>query len=78
MNAEILLVLGGIGLFLLGMVILTDGLRHLAGDSLRQRGDPAATAAKGAEAKAAASNATSKNSNTLKVAFMNNKFTHLI
>ena len=36
MNAEILLVLGGIGLFLLGMVILTNGLRHLAGDTLRQ------------------------------------------
>jgi len=28
-------VLGGIGLFLLGMVLMTDGLKTLAGDALR-------------------------------------------
>ena len=28
-------VLGGLGMFLLGMVLLTDGLKALAGDSLR-------------------------------------------
>lgn len=28
-------VLGGIGLFLLGMILLTDGLKALAGDALR-------------------------------------------
>ena len=28
-------VLGGIGLFLIGMVLATDGLRDAAGDSLR-------------------------------------------
>ena len=27
--------LGGVGLFLLGMTLLTEGLRALAGDSLR-------------------------------------------
>lgn len=36
MNAQILLVFGGIGLFLLGMLVLTDGLRGLAGNSLRR------------------------------------------
>ena len=35
-DAEILLVFGGLGLFLLGMVVLTEGLRHLAGDALRR------------------------------------------
>ena len=35
MNAQVLLAVGGIGLFLLGMVVLTDGLRLLAGDALR-------------------------------------------
>lgn len=35
MSAEILLVLGGIGLFLLGMVVLTEGLREVAGTALR-------------------------------------------
>lgn len=28
--------LGGIGLFLLGMVLLTDGLKAFAGDALRR------------------------------------------
>ena len=28
-------ILGGIGLFLLGMILLTEGLKALAGDSLR-------------------------------------------
>ena len=28
-------ILGGIGMFLLGMILLTDGLKALAGDSLR-------------------------------------------
>lgn len=32
----ILTLLGGIGLFLLGMTLLTDGLKSLAGDALRQ------------------------------------------
>lgn len=36
MNADTLLIFGGIGLFLLGMVVLTEGLRHLAGDALRR------------------------------------------
>lgn len=36
MNADTLLIFGGIGLFLLGMVILTEGLRQLAGDTLRR------------------------------------------
>jgi len=35
MTADILLAVGGVGLFLLGMVVLTEGLRHLAGDALR-------------------------------------------
>lgn len=30
------IVLGGIGLFLLGMILMTDGLKSLAGDSLKQ------------------------------------------
>lgn len=36
MNGEILLTLGGVGLFLLGMLVLTDGLRGLAGHALRR------------------------------------------
>lgn len=32
----IVTLLGGIGLFLLGMILMTDGLKALAGDSLRQ------------------------------------------
>lgn len=32
----ILQALGGLGLFLLGMVIMTDSLRHLAGDAMRK------------------------------------------
>lgn len=36
MNADTLLIFGGIGLFLLGMVVLTEGLRRLAGDALRR------------------------------------------
>ncbi len=35
-SESILLVIGGIGIFLLGMTIMTDGLRTLAGDSLRK------------------------------------------
>lgn len=35
MTATIFLLLGGIGLFLLGMVLLTDGLKAFAGDALR-------------------------------------------
>ena len=36
MSVEILLAVGGLGLFLLGMVVLTDGLRQLAGNALRR------------------------------------------
>jgi len=36
MTAMIFKLLGGIGLFLLGMVLLTDGLKAWAGDALRQ------------------------------------------
>jgi len=36
MNEELLFVIGGIGLFLLGMVLLTEGLRGLAGDAMRR------------------------------------------
>lgn len=36
MEAEILRVVGGVGLFLIGMVMLTDGLRRLAGNALRR------------------------------------------
>jgi phosphate:Na+ symporter len=36
MQADALVAFGGIGLFLLGMVLLTDGLRHLAGPALRR------------------------------------------
>ena len=36
MNTELLLVPGGIGIFLLGMTLLTDGLRGMAGGSLRR------------------------------------------
>lgn len=35
-DVEVLLVFGGLGLFLLGMVVLTEGLRKLAGDALRR------------------------------------------
>ncbi|MFW2386772.1 MAG: Na/Pi symporter, partial [Polyangiales bacterium] len=36
MIGSVLLCLGGLGLFLLGMVVLTDGLRALAGSALRR------------------------------------------
>jgi len=36
MYHEILQAMGGLGLFLLGMVVMTDGLKGLAGDMLRQ------------------------------------------
>lgn len=36
MTADILLAAGGVGLFLLGMLVLTDGLRGLAGNALRR------------------------------------------
>ncbi len=36
MDPQVLQVFGGIGLFLLGMIILTDGLRALAGGALRR------------------------------------------
>lgn len=36
MNAELVRAAGGLGLFLLGMVVLTEGLRGLAGDSLQR------------------------------------------
>ncbi len=36
MMADLLLALGGLGLFLLGMVIMTDGLKGLAGPALRR------------------------------------------
>ncbi|MEM7223081.1 MAG: Na/Pi symporter [Pseudomonadota bacterium] len=36
MTGQTLLVFGGLGLFLLGMVVLTEGLRQLAGNALRQ------------------------------------------
>lgn len=35
-TVEILLSVGGVGLFLLGMIILTEGLRNLVGSSLRR------------------------------------------
>lgn len=35
-QAEVLIAIGGVGLFLLGMILLTDGLRHLTGSALRQ------------------------------------------
>ena len=35
MSPQIWVLVGGIGLFLLGMVVMTDGLRGLAGESLR-------------------------------------------
>lgn len=35
MNAGILEILGGVGLFLLGMAVMTEGLHRLAGESLR-------------------------------------------
>lgn len=36
MDKELLLLIGGVGLFLLGMVILTEGLRGLAGGTMRR------------------------------------------
>ncbi|MGB5413835.1 MAG: Na/Pi cotransporter family protein, partial [Polyangiales bacterium] len=36
MSGSILLLLGGLGLFLLGMTVLTEGLRALAGRALRR------------------------------------------
>jgi len=36
MTSNILIAIGGVGLFLLGMIILTDGLKELAGNSLRR------------------------------------------
>ena len=36
MLENIVQALGGLGIFLLGMHIMTEGLRHFAGDSLRQ------------------------------------------
>jgi len=36
MTSDILVAIGGVGLFLLGMLILTDGLKELAGNRLRQ------------------------------------------
>ncbi len=36
MTTGILIALGGLGVFLLGMVIMTDGLKAIAGDTLRQ------------------------------------------
>ena len=36
MSADILTVLGGLGLFLLAMVVMTEGLRALAGDTLNR------------------------------------------
>lgn len=36
MLADLMLLLGGLGLFLLGMVVMTDGLAGLAGDYLQQ------------------------------------------
>jgi len=35
MSADILLALGGVGLFLIGMILMTDGLKALAGRALR-------------------------------------------
>lgn len=35
-QADVLIAIGGVGLFLLGMILLTDGLRHLTGSALRQ------------------------------------------
>jgi phosphate:Na+ symporter len=34
MSMHIIQVLGGLGLFLLGMIIMTDSLRNLAGDAV--------------------------------------------
>ncbi|MFH0872505.1 MAG: hypothetical protein V1878_08475 [bacterium] len=36
MTATIFGLVGGVGLFLLGMVLLTDGLKFFAGDALRR------------------------------------------
>ncbi len=36
MNTDIMLAIGGVGLFLLGMLILTDGLKDLSGNALRR------------------------------------------
>ena len=44
-----IIVLGGVGLFLLGMTVMTDGLKALAGSSLRTAlGKAAATPLSGA------------------------------
>jgi phosphate:Na+ symporter len=53
MLTDLMLLLGGLGLFLLGMVIMTDGLRGVAGDYLHQMlarftSSPATGAATGA------------------------------
>jgi phosphate:Na+ symporter len=36
MTDMIVRLVGGVGLFLLGMALLTDGLKSFAGDALRQ------------------------------------------
>lgn len=36
MNTDLLLFVGGIGLFLLGMILLTQGLKGLAGGAMRR------------------------------------------
>jgi hypothetical protein len=36
MTFEIFVALGGVGIFLIGMVILTDGLKHLSGAAIRR------------------------------------------
>lgn len=55
MEREVLSVFGGIGLFLLGMVVLTEGLKGLAGNKLRQvLADFTKTPLRGAAAGAAA------------------------
>ena len=36
MNPDILVATGGLGLFLLGMLLLTEGLRALTGSTLRR------------------------------------------
>ena len=36
MTGQVFTTLGGLGLFLLGMTVMTDGLRGMAGDSLQR------------------------------------------
>lgn len=36
MTTDILVILGGVGIFLIGMVILTDGLKQLSGGAARR------------------------------------------